>query len=130
MKRIVLNRILLSILVVTILSFGLGGCLDIVIPVPEETGTVQIEITNDIWDYDVYMDGNDSSGTYLGRTNNSGEGTFYDIPTGYRSFYVISTDGYYDGWAYETIDTGNNLVEIATYSTGKANERDRRISIQ
>jgi hypothetical protein len=76
-----------------------------------ETGTVQIEV-DDEWEYEVYMDGD-----YLGTTDDYGEGTFEDIPTGYHSFYVISTDGYYEGSESVTIDTGNNLVEIETSYT-------------
>ncbi len=120
MKRGFTKKIILPILFVAILSLGLSGCVEFVLPGPPEpeTGTVQIVITNDNYEYDVYMDGDDSSGDHLGTTDEYGEGTFYDIPTGYHSFYVISTDGLYDGWGYKTIDTGNNLVEIATYSTG------------
>ena len=114
------KKIILPILFVAIFSFGLSGCVDIIVPGPPEpeTGTVQIEITNDKWTYEVYMDGDDLTGSYLGETDMSGEGTFYDVPTGDRSFYVISTDGLYDGWGYKTIDTGNNLVEIGTSPTG------------
>jgi len=79
------------------------------------TGTVQIKIMNDSYSYYIYMDGNSVSGTYLGTTNSNGEGTFYNIPTGYHSFYAISTDYLYDGWGYKTIYTGNNTVQIYTY---------------
>jgi hypothetical protein len=74
-----------------------------------ETGTVQIEV-DDNYEYEVYMDGD-----YLGTTDEYGEGTFEDIPTGYHSFYVISTDNAYEGSESVTIDTGNNLVEIDIY---------------
>jgi hypothetical protein len=84
------------------------------------TGTLQITIANDYWPYRVYMDGSASTGTYLGTTEwgvedlIDSQGTFYNIPTGYHSFYVISTDYEYDGWGYKTINPGMNYLEIYT----------------
>ena len=126
MRRLFSNKIFISIVIVAIFSFGLVGCLDIVIPPPENTGTLQIKINNDLWTYNVYTDGNDSSGIYLGITDDSGVGIFHNISIGYHSFYVISTDGYYEGWGYKTIETGYNLVEIITYSTAKVKVRNKR----
>jgi len=91
-------------------------------PTPTETtGTLQITIANDYYPYYVYMDGNASIGIYLGTTEwgvidlIDSQGTFTNIPTGYHSFYVISTDYEYDGWGYKTINPGMNYLEIYTY---------------
>ncbi|MFA5563931.1 MAG: hypothetical protein WDA32_07060 [Candidatus Caldatribacteriota bacterium] len=79
------------------------------------TGTVYVSIMNDSYEYHVYMDGNSSTGEYLGATDSNGEGIFYNVPTGYHSFYAISDDNLYDGWGNKTIYTGTNYVQIYTY---------------
>ncbi|MDD3656624.1 MAG: hypothetical protein PHI72_07660 [Atribacterota bacterium] len=113
MKKIVFVKSLLIIAVIAILGLGLSGC--VIIPEIPTTGTVQVKIMNDDYYYYVYMDGNLYTGTYLGTTNSIGVGIFYNIPTGYHSFYAISTDYLYDGGVSKTIYTGNNVVEIYTY---------------
>lgn len=86
-------------------------------PVPTvTTATVQIKVMNYEWWYDVYLDGNASTGIWLGTTNWKGEATFEDISTGSHSFYVKSVDIMYDGYKEQTIYPGNNTVEIDAYS--------------
>jgi len=81
-----------------------------------QLASIQIKVMNYEWWYDVYMDGNQFTGIWLGTTNWKGEATFNDISTGYHSFYVISVDIMYDGYKEQTIYPGNNTVEIDAYS--------------
>jgi hypothetical protein len=111
MKRLDLKKVLLSILIVSILSIGLTGCIDIVIPT---TGTVKIIIMNDYYSYVVYMDGDRLGVTPEVHPNLNSEKTFYNIPTGPHTFYVVSTDNKYEGWKDQTIYSGNNTVQIYT----------------
>jgi hypothetical protein len=108
MKRINLKSIVLLILIITIISFGLTGCMD--------TGTVRIIIKNDYNRYTIYMDGDDYSGLRLGTTDYNGTGIFDYIPIGFHSFYAVRTDFSRDGWAHKTIYIGNNDIEIYTFS--------------
>ncbi|HBY57919.1 MAG TPA: hypothetical protein DEG96_08710 [Candidatus Atribacteria bacterium] len=111
MRRITFKNAILLILIVSLLSIGLIGCVDIIIPT---TGTVKVIIMDDYYSYDVYMDGQ-----YLGTTPkvdiySNSEKTFYDIPIGLHEFYVRSTDKKYEGWKEQTIYSGYNTVEIYT----------------
>lgn len=45
-----------------------------------------------------------------------GEATFYNIPTGYHSFYVKCVGYIYDGYKEQTIYPGNNTIEIDAFS--------------
>jgi hypothetical protein len=88
----------------------LTGC--IVVP-PIGINSVKI-IVQDHYQYFVYLDGNPSTGTYLGKTNWSGIGIFYPITAGDHSFYAISTDYLYDSWGTLTFYLGTNTIKIFT----------------
>ena len=113
MKRINLKSIVLLILIITIISFGLTGCMD--------TGTVRIIIKNDYNRYTIYMDGDDYSGLRLGTTDYNGTGIFYYIPIGFHSFYAVRTDFSRDGWANKIVYIGDNDIEIYTSSKKSVN---------
>ncbi|MCJ7689629.1 MAG: hypothetical protein MUO60_09970 [Clostridiaceae bacterium] len=102
-----------SILILSLILFlGLfAGCL-IIIPDTGQTGTVYINITNSDWYYDIYLD---SYSNYLGTTNVYGQEAFYNVPTGYRTFYAEDVDGYYSGQKTQSIHTGSNSVNIQVY---------------
>ena len=88
------------------------GCTVFLIPDPGQTGTVYINITNSDWYYDIYLD---SYSNYLGTTNVYGQKTFYNIPTGYRTFYAEDVDGFLFGQKTEYISPGSNYVNIQVY---------------
>lgn len=102
-----------SILIVSlILILGLfAGCV-IILPDSGQTGTVYLNITNSDWFYDIYLD---SYSNYLGTTNIYGQKPFYNVPTGYRTFYAEDVDGYYSGQKIQSIHTGSNYVNIQVY---------------
>lgn len=102
-----------SILIISLtLILGLfAGCL-IIIPDTGQTGTVHINITNSDWFYDIYLD---SYSNYLGTTNVYGQKTFYNVPTGYHTFYAEDVDGWYSGQKTQNIHTGSNYVNIYVY---------------
>jgi len=102
-----------SILIISlILTLGLfAGCL-IIIPDTGQTGTVYINIINSYWYYDIYLDNYYS---YLGTTNIYGEKTFYNVSTGYHSFYAEDVDGWYSGQKTQYIYSGSNFVNIEVY---------------
>ena len=103
-----------SILIISlILILGLfTGCI-IIIPDTGQTGTVHINITNSDWYYDIYLD---SYGNYLGTTNVYGQKTFYNVPTGYRTFYAEDVDGWDSGQRTQYIHPGTNFVDIYVYN--------------
>ena len=107
MKKNVLVKGLLLLIVVSILAIGFTGCGS-VIPICT-TATVNISTPNDNYQYWIYIDGN-----YWGTTNWSGNMTLYGVPTGYHTFYALSTDWGWDGTAYVTIVCGGNNVAIWT----------------
>ena len=102
-----------SILIIslTILLGLFAGCL-IIIPDTGQTGIVYINITNSDWFYDIYLD---SYSNQLGTTNVYGQKTFYNVPTGYRTFYAEDVDGYYSVQKTLSIHTGSNYVNIQVY---------------
>ena len=102
-----------SVLIISLaLILGLfAGCL-IIIPDTGQTGTVYINITNSDWRYEIYLD---SYSNYLGTTNVYGQKTFYNVPTGYRTFYAEDVDGWYSGQKTQSIHTGSNYVNIQVY---------------
>lgn len=102
-----------SILIISlILILGLfAGCI-IIIPAPGQTGTVHINITNSDWYYDIYLD---SYSNYLGTTNVYGQKTFYNVPTGNRTFYAEDDTGLYSGQKSKNIHSGSNYVNIYVY---------------
>jgi len=108
MKKNVLTKGILVLVVIALLAIGFTGC-GTVIPICT-TATVNITTPNDSWWYYIYIDG-----TYWDTTNSSGNITLYGVPTGYHSFYAVSTDYMYSGYAYPTIVCGVNNVPIYTY---------------
>ena len=89
---------------------GLGtGCTIFLIPNPGQTGTVYINITNSDWYYDIYLD---SYSDYLGTTNVYGQKVFYNVPTGYHTFYAEDVDGWSSGQRTQYIHSGTNQVKI------------------
>jgi hypothetical protein len=88
------------------------GCTVFLIPTPGQTGTVHINITNSDWYYDIYLD---SYSNYLGTTNIYGQKTFYNVPTGYCTFYADDVDGWYSGQRTQYIHSGTNYVNIQVY---------------
>ena len=102
-----------SILIISLILFlGLfAGCV-IIIPDPGQTGTVHINIANSDWYYDIYLD---SYSNHLGQTNVYGQATFYNIPTGYHTFYAEDDTGLYSGQKGKNIHSGTNYVDIYVY---------------
>jgi len=102
-----------SILIISlILTLGLFAGCSIIIPDTGQTGTVYITIINSYWYYDIYLDNYYS---YLGTTNIYGEKTFYNVSTGYRTFYAEDVDGWYSGQKTQYIHSGTNYVDIYVY---------------
>ena len=106
MKKNVLIRGVLVLLIIAVLTIGLTGCGTII---PCTTGTLIINI-NDNYTYWVYIDGN-----YWGMTNSYGDITLYNVPLGYHTIYVESTDYWCDGTVYPTIYCGINNVSIMVF---------------
>jgi len=108
MKKNILIKGILVLVVIALLSMGFTGC-GTVIPICT-TATVNITTPLDSYWYYIYIDG-----TYWATTNSSGNITLYGVPTGYHTFYAVSTDYAYSGYAYPTIVCGVNNVPIYTY---------------
>ena len=100
-----------SILIISLtLILGLfAGCNILLITSPGQTGTVYINITNSDWYYDIYLD---SYSDYLGTTNVYGQKVFYNVPTGYHTFYAEDVDGWSSGQRTQYIHSGTNQVKI------------------
>ena len=103
-----------SILILAfILILGLfTGCTVFLIPTTGETGTIHINIANSDWKYYIYLD---SYSYLLGSTDYTGQKTFYNVPTGYRTFYAEDVDGWYSGQVTQYIYSGTNYVNIYVY---------------
>ena len=108
MKKDILIKGILVLVVIALLAIGFAGC----VPAPPicYTATVNITTPLDSWWYEIWIDG-----SYWGTTNSSGNMTLYGVPIGYHTFYAISTDSLYWGYAYPTIVCGVNNVAINTY---------------
>jgi hypothetical protein len=107
MKKNVFIKGILVLIAIALLTMGFTGC-GTVIPICT-TATVNITTPNDSYQYWIYIDGN-----YWGTTNWVGNITLYGVPTGYHTFYALSTDWAWDGTAYVTIVCGVNNVAIWT----------------
>ncbi len=102
-----------SILIVSIiLILGLFAGCTIIIPDTGQTGTVYINIMDNYWYYDIYLD---SYSNYLGTTDANGQKAFYNVPTGYRTFYAEDVDYWYSGQKTQDIHSGSNYVNIQVY---------------
>lgn len=102
-----------SILIIIMFAMlGLGTGCTIIIPDTGQTGTVYLNITNSDWYYDIYLD---SHSNYLGTTNVYGQKIFYNVPTGYHTFYAEDIDGWYSGQRTKYIQSGSNFVNIQVY---------------
>ena len=108
MRKISFKKVLLSLLIFSIISFGLTGCVDIVIPA---TGTVYIRIANDDWEYDIYADG-----IYQNTTDENGNLTITNVPVGNHFFEAYDTSWWnLYGSKNQYISTGTNYVYIYVY---------------
>jgi len=103
-----------SVLIVSLtLILGLfTSCTVFLIPNPGQTGTVHINITNSDWAYYIYLD---SHSNLLGTTNYYGQATFYNVPTGFHTFYAEDIDGWDSGQRTQYIHSGTNQVNIQVY---------------
>ncbi|MBU4509585.1 hypothetical protein KJ830_00915 [bacterium] len=110
-KSILFKKGILIIIMIAMLGLG-TGCTILFFPDITQTGTVHIDITYSDWFYDIYLD---SYSNYLGTTNVYGQKTFYNIPTGYRTFYAEDIDGWYSGQRTQYIHSGANSVDIPVY---------------
>ena len=110
-KSTLFKKSILIIIMVTMLGLG-TGCTIFLIPNPGQTGTVHINITNNDWAYYIYLD---DYSNLLGSTNYYGQATFYNVPTGYRTFYAEDVDGFYSGQKTKNIHSGTNFVDIYVY---------------
>ncbi len=98
-------KLLTAILTISFLTLFLSGCLIVI-----DNPIVEIDIVNDNWTYEIYVDG-----SYFGTTNSSGELTLYSISPGYHHFEAQDTSflgRYGDKW--QTIKNGYNKVNIYT----------------
>jgi len=107
MKRKQFFKLLLAVLIISVFTLFLSGCL-IYIGNP----ITEINIANDNWTYDIYIDG-----SYQGITNSSGKLTLYNVTPGYHQFEAFESPSvlgrYGDKW--QTIISGYNKVNINTY---------------
>jgi len=101
------KKSILIIIMVAVLGL-FTGCV-IILPV---TGIVHINITNSDWAYYIYLD---SHSNLLGTTNYYGQATFYNVPTGFHTFYAEDIDGWYSGQRTQYIHSGTNQVNIQVY---------------
>lgn len=110
-KFILIKKSILIIIMIAILGLG-TGCTIFLVPTPGQTGTVHINIANEDWYYDIYLD---SYSNYLGTTDVYGQKTFSNVPTGYRTFYAVDDTGLYSGQKTQYIHSGINFVDIYVY---------------
>jgi hypothetical protein len=110
-KSTLFKKSILIIIMVAVLG-SFTGCTVFLIPNPGQTGTVHINITNSDWAYYIYLD---SHSNLLGTTNYYGQATFYNVPTGFHTFYAEDVDGWYSGQRTQYIHSGTNQVNIQVY---------------
>ena len=110
MRKKILIRSILLLVIVALLTIGLTGCdSDTIIPCT--TGTLSINI-DDNHTYWVYIDE-----VLWGTSDWNGDITLYNVPLGYHTIYVQSTEipYYCQGNAYPTINCGVNNVFITVF---------------
>jgi hypothetical protein len=108
MKKSTLFKKSVLILILALILGLFVGCT-IIIPDNGLTGTVYILIPVHSWAYYIYLDGYPN---LLGTTNYNGSATFYNVPTGYHTFFAEDVDGWYSGIKTQNIHTGSNYVNI------------------
>jgi hypothetical protein len=106
MKKNILIKGVLALLIIVLLTIELTGCGTII---PCTTGTLNINI-NDNYTYWVYIDG-----VLWGTSDLNGDITLYNVPLGYHTIYVQSTNYWCDGYTYPTINCGMNNVLINVF---------------
>lgn len=85
-------------------------------PPSPTTGTLEVVIMDDPgYVYDVYLDGNQNTGEYLGSTSGSSvqgqnSKTFSGIPTGSQTIFVISEDEKYSKYRFPYIVAGETIT--------------------
>ena len=109
-NKVFLKKIFLSVLIVSIVSFGLTGCLDFgdihTDHQHEDTGTVYLVVSGENH-YDLYSDGycyftNIPAGTY----------SLINVPYGNHTFYAMSIPG---ANCYEYYSTNKKISGVSTY---------------
>ena len=105
MKKNFLIKGILVLVIIASLTIGFARCGIIF----STTGTVHITIANDIYWYDIYIDG-----VWKGQTDGTGNLTLYNVPTGNRYFEAHDTSSWnFYGYKWKYIYTGtNNYVSI------------------
>ena len=111
-QSILFKKSVLIIAMVAMLGLLGTGCTILLFPDISQTGTVHLNITNSDWAYHIYLD---SYSNTLGTTDYYGEAVFYNVPTGYRTFYAEDVDGWYSGQITQYIYSGTNFVDIYVY---------------
>ena len=110
-KSILIKKSILILLMVLIIGL-VTGCNILIYFTQTGTGTVYVNITNDDWYYDIFLD---TYYNHLGTTNVYGQVTFYNVPIGYHTFYAEDVDGWYSGQTPQYIHSGTNFVDIYVY---------------
>ena len=110
-KKILLKKSIIVLIFVLVIGL-FAGCSLIVFPGPGLSGTVNIIIVNDNWKYRIYLDGYSN---LLGTTDYYGQKTFYNVSTGYHTFYAEDIDNWYSGQKTQYIHSGTNNVYIWVY---------------
>lgn len=101
------------LIIIMVVMLGLfTGCTVFLIPNTSQTGTVHINIANSDWVYSIYLD---SHSNLLGTTDYYGQATFYNVPTGFHTFYAEDDTGLYSGQKSKNIHSGTNFVDIYVY---------------
>jgi len=106
MKKNLLLKVFSAVLLTLVLAIFLNGCVIYV-----GNPIVEINITNDNWKYDIYVDG-----SFQGTTDNTGKLILHNVSAGYHHFEAQDTsflNRYGDKW--QTITSGYNRVNISTY---------------
>jgi len=111
-KSVLFKKSILIIIMVAMLGLLGTGCTIFFFPGITQTATVHINITDSDWAYHIYLD---SYSNPLGTTDYYGEAVFYNVPTGYRTFYAEDVDGWYSGQKTQYIHSGTNYVDIYVY---------------
>ena len=107
-KSILFKKGILIIIMIAMLGLG-TGCTIFFFPGITQTATIHIKIIDSNWAYHIYLD---SYSNPLGTTDYYGEAVFYNVPTGYHTFYAEDVDDWYSGQRTQYIHSGTNQVNI------------------